>query len=43
VTLKLKSGTHTIRVKMPGFKDWSREVVSGVGNEAHLTATLEKN
>ena len=41
-TLKLKSGTHTIRVKRSGFKDWSRELVSGVGNETHLTATLEK-
>jgi PEGA domain len=42
-TLKLKSGKHTIRVKMSGFKDWSRELASGVGNETHLTATLEKN
>jgi PEGA domain len=42
-TLKLKSGKHTIGVKMSGYKDWSRELATEVGSDAHLTATLEKN
>jgi heme-binding NEAT domain protein len=42
-TLKLKSGKHTIGVKMSGYKDWSRELATDVGSDAHLTATLEKN
>jgi hypothetical protein len=42
-TLKLRAGKHTIRVKMAGYKDWSRDISSGAGSEAHLTATLEKS
>ena len=42
-TLKLKSGKHTVGVKMTGYKDWSREVSTDAGSDAHLTATLEKN
>lgn len=41
-TLKLKPGKHMIRVKMPGYKDWSREIATDVGAEAHLTAVLER-
>lgn len=42
-TVKLKPGKHTVRVKMAGFKEWSREISVGAGSEAHLTATLEKS
>jgi PEGA domain len=42
-TVKLKPGKHTVRVKMAGFKEWSREISVGSGSEAHLTATLEKS
>jgi hypothetical protein len=41
-TLKLKPGKHTIRVKMPGYTDWSREISTAPGSEASLTANLEK-
>lgn len=41
-TLKLKPGMHTIGVKMTGYKDWSRDLTTGSGTEAHLSATLEK-
>jgi PEGA domain-containing protein len=41
-TLKLKPGKHTIRVKMSGYKDWSREVSTEAGTEANLAAALEK-
>ncbi|MGD0668736.1 MAG: PEGA domain-containing protein [Bryobacteraceae bacterium] len=41
-TLKLKPGTHTIRVSMLGYKDWSKEISSEAGSTARLTATLEK-
>jgi PEGA domain-containing protein len=42
-TLKLKPGKHTVAAKMSGYKDWSREVATDAGSDAHLTATLEKN
>jgi hypothetical protein len=42
-TLKLKPGKHTVSVKMSGYKDWSREISTEAGSEAHLTATLEKS
>jgi hypothetical protein len=42
-TLKLKPGKHTIRAKMAGYSDWSREISSDPGSEAHLTANLEKS
>ncbi len=42
VTLKLKSGKHTIRVRMSGYKDWSREITTDAGAEARLSAVLEK-
>jgi hypothetical protein len=41
VGLKLKSGKHTIRVKKPGYADWSRKVVSQPGFELRLAAVLE--
>ena len=41
-TLKLKPGKHTITVKMSGYKDWSRDLSTDAGSEAHLTAALEK-
>ena|ERR1051325_5402599 len=41
-TLKLRAGKHTIKVKMAGYKDWSRDVTCDVGSEAHLTATLDE-
>ena len=42
-TLKLKPGKHMIRVKMSGYKDWSREISTDAGSEAHLSADLEKS
>jgi hypothetical protein len=41
-TLKLKPGKHTIGVKMANYKDWSREISTDAGSDAHLTAVLEK-
>lgn len=43
VTLKLKPGKHTIRVKMSGYKDWSRDMSVDGGSDAHLAANLEKS
>ena len=42
-TLKLKPGKHTITVKMSGYKDWTREMSTDAGSDAHLSATLEKS
>ena len=41
-TLKLKPGKHTIGVRMAGYKNWSRDIATDAGSEAHLSATLEK-
>jgi hypothetical protein len=41
-TLKLKSGQHTIRVALNGYKEWTRELTVQEGSEAHLNAGLEK-
>ena len=41
-TLKLKPGKHTIRVRMSGYGDWSREISTDAGSQANLTANLEK-
>jgi hypothetical protein len=41
-TLKLKPGSHKIRVSFSGYKDWTRDVTAQLGTEAHITATLEK-
>ena len=40
--LKLSQGKHTITVKMPGYKDWSKEITVQSGSELQLTANLEK-
>ncbi len=40
--LKLLPGKHTITVKLPGYKDWSREITVQPGSEVQLTANLEK-
>lgn len=42
-TLKLKAGKHTVLVKLSGYKDWTRDLSTDAGSEAHLSATLEKS
>jgi len=41
-TLKLSPGKHTVTVKLSGYKEWTREISTEAGSEAHLTAALEK-
>ncbi len=41
-TLKLKPGKHTIRVKMSGYQDWTKEITTDAGADAKLNAVLEK-
>src|SRR5262249_4992155 len=41
-TLKLQPGQHAIKVVLPGYKDWSRELTVEAAASAHLTANLEK-
>jgi len=41
--LKLKPGKHNIKVKMSGYKDWSRDLTAQPASEAHMTSTLEKD
>jgi hypothetical protein len=40
--LKLTPGKHAVTVKMPGYKDWSKEIAVQPGSEVQLTANLEK-
>ncbi len=41
-TLKLKPGKHLVSVKMSGYKDWSREIATDGGGEAHLSVVMQK-
>jgi hypothetical protein len=41
-TLHLSPGTHSIRVSLSGYKDWSQEVTVETGAKIHLSANLEK-
>lgn len=41
-SLKLSVGKHSIRVKLAGYKDWTREITVQAGSEVQLIATLEK-
>ena len=41
-TLKLTRGRHTLRVTLPGYRQWTRQVVADPGAEAHLIAWLVK-
>ena len=41
-TLKLSPGKHTIRVSLPGYKEWAKEITVLAGSELKLAATLEK-
>ncbi len=43
VLLKLPPGTHPLRVKRIGYRDWSRQIVLEAGSRFRLWATLEKN
>lgn len=40
--LKLRAGEHAIRVILPGYQVWSREISVQIGSEAQLIANLEK-
>jgi hypothetical protein len=41
-TLKLKTGKHTIKVTMTGYKDWSKDMTVLAGSQVNLAATMEK-
>jgi hypothetical protein len=41
-TLKLSSGKHSVRIALPNYKEWTREVTVLPGSESKLTASLEK-
>jgi hypothetical protein len=42
-TLKLGAGKHTIKLTLPGYDDWSRDITAMTGSEAHLTAKFQKH
>lgn len=39
---RLTPGTHTIELRVPGFKPWSRELAVMEGNPTRIMAYLEK-
>jgi hypothetical protein len=41
--LQLTEGDHTIAVKKPGYKDWSRQLKVSGGSSVRLNAELEKS
>lgn len=42
-TLKLSPGKYTIRVVLPGHKEWTRNISVTAGSELKLVASLEKS
>ena len=41
VTLQLPAGTHGVEFRLPGFTDWSRELVVVAGDDTRVTATIQ--
>jgi hypothetical protein len=41
--LKLSARKHTIKIALPGYRDWSRDITTLLGSQARLTANLEKD
>ncbi len=41
-TLELPAGTYKVNVRLPGFKDWQRDVQVLGGSELTLRARLDK-
>jgi len=40
--IKLKPGTHSIRMSLPGYAPWERSIETAAGESRNFTATLEK-
>jgi hypothetical protein len=40
--IKLKPGTHSIRMTLPGYTPWERSIETAAGESRNFTATLEK-
>ena len=40
--IKLKPGTHLIRMTLPGYTPWERSIETAAGESRNFTATLEK-
>ena len=41
--IKLKPGTHSISMTMPGYAPWTRSIETAAGESRNFTATLEKS
>ena len=40
--IKLRPGTHSIRMTMPGYAPWVRSIETAAGESRNFAATLEK-
>ena len=40
---QMRPGTHTIELRMPGYKPWSQRLTVAAGDNRRITATLERD
>jgi hypothetical protein len=39
----MRPGTHTIELRMPGYKPWSQRLTVAAGDNRRVTASLERD
>jgi hypothetical protein len=40
---QMRPGTHTIELRLAGYKPWSQKITVAAGDNRRITATLERN
>jgi hypothetical protein len=40
---QLRPGTHTLELRLPGYKTWSQRITVAAGDNRRITATLERD
>ena len=40
---QLRPGTHTLELRLPGYRLWSQRITVGAGDRRQITATLERD
>jgi hypothetical protein len=40
---QLRPGTHTLELRLPGYKPWTQRLTVAAGDDRRITATLERD
>ena len=40
---QLRPGTHTVELRLPGYKVWSQKLTVAAGDNRRITASLERD